>query len=92
MLPIILKKCGPKTTAKIILYKTVVPAIRALTKDWPRNKGIKETLSIVQEFQLEKPTFLMINLMEVHEPMQYIPSSMRRKNGHKIRAFLKTEQ
>jgi len=36
--------------------------------DWPLDKGIKNAIKIVKAMKFDNPTFIFMNLMELHEP------------------------
>ena len=64
----ILRTCGPKIASKLILRRLSM-LIKALTTDWPKEKGIKEVIEACKTLDFSKnKTFFLINLMEMHEP------------------------
>ncbi len=53
--------------AILTYFKNRIDPILGLS-DWPLDKGIKNALKIVKSMNFNKPAFVFMNIMEVHQP------------------------
>jgi len=49
-------------------FKVLFRILGRYGEGWPRDKGAKVTLKLLSEMKLQRPVYIFINLMEVHEP------------------------
>jgi len=60
------------------LIKTLIHYTRILLyhafggHSWPKDKGVSDAINIISSLDFSKNTFLLINLMEVHEPYKFV--------------------
>jgi len=67
---------------KLILLKFKENINEALgISSWPKDKGIRRSARIISSMKFDKPTFVFMNLMEVHEPY-----TKKEPNAHKVMA------
>lgn len=75
----VLKKYNPKSALELLLallkekkvklpLKVLARILSRYKEGWPVDKGAKITAELVSELEFSRPSYVFMNLMEVHEP------------------------
>ncbi len=79
----VLKKYEPRNSLELIWalvkekkftlpIKILLRLLDRYGEGWPRDKGAKVTEKLLLEMPVERPAYIFINLMEVHEPYSFL--------------------
>ena len=87
----IISNCGIRALLSLLKTRLVYPIIK-YAKGWPKDKGISNLIERLEKIPEQRKLFLMMNLIEVHEPyllpIDFDPKFLWRKLYERESAYL----